>query len=98
MGFKAKARKHNPDGDKKDDSKDNKSKQGEQPCGIKGCEKFSDKSFGGRSLSIDNAIEMWVVETTQTEKVESVFARVATESGRKKISQMTHTDFTFSFH
>jgi hypothetical protein len=39
-----------------------------------------------------------VVETTQTEKVEFVFARVATESGRKKISQMTHTDFTFSFN
>ena len=59
MGFKAKARKHNPNGDKKDDSKGKKSKQGEQPCGIKDCENFSDKSFGGRSLSIDNAIEMW---------------------------------------
>jgi hypothetical protein len=59
MGFKAKARKHNPNGDKKDDSEGKKSKQGEQPCGIKGCENFSDKSFGGRSLSIDNAIEMW---------------------------------------
>ncbi|MDP6334251.1 MAG: hypothetical protein QF479_06410 [Candidatus Poseidoniaceae archaeon] len=59
MGFKAKARKHNPDGGKKDDSKNNKSKNGEQPCGVKGCEKFSDKSVGGRSLSIDNAIEMW---------------------------------------
>ena len=59
MGFKAKARKHNPNADKKDDSKGKKFKQGEQPCGIKGCENFSDKSFGGRSLSIDNAIEMW---------------------------------------
>ena len=59
MGFKAKARKHNPDGDKKDGAKGNKSKEGELPCAIKGCEKFADKSFGGRSLSIDNAIEMW---------------------------------------
>ena len=26
---------------------------------ISGCEKFADKSLGGRSLSLDNALDMW---------------------------------------
>ena len=36
-----------------------KSNAGELPCAIKGCEKFADKSLGGRSLSLDNALDMW---------------------------------------
>ena len=59
MGFKAKARKHNPDGNKKDDAKGKKSNEGELACAVKGCEKFADKRNGGRSLSIDNAIDVW---------------------------------------
>jgi hypothetical protein len=59
MGFKAKARKHQSSDDKNEDIGEKKKKQGEQPCGVNDCEKFSDKSFGGRSLSMDDAIEMW---------------------------------------
>ena len=33
--------------------------EGEIPCGVNTCEKFADKSFGGRSLSIDNAVDVW---------------------------------------
>ena len=44
---------------KKDDPKSKKSNQGELPCAIKGCEKFADKNLKGRSLSLDNALEMW---------------------------------------
>lgn len=60
MGFKAKARKHkgNSDNDS-DDKKNSSAKEGEIPCGIKSCDGFADKSFGGRSLSIDNAIDVW---------------------------------------
>jgi hypothetical protein len=61
MGFKSKARKHQSSGD--DDANDSTStstkKEGEQPCCVKDCTGFADKSFGGRSLSIDNAIETW---------------------------------------
>jgi hypothetical protein len=34
-------------------------KPGEIPCGVKGCEDFSDKHLGGRSLSQDDAIDVW---------------------------------------
>jgi len=59
MGFKAKARKHMSNDSKKEDAKSKKSNQGELSCAIKGCDKFADKSLKGRSLSLDNAIEMW---------------------------------------
>ena len=59
MGFKAKARKHMSSDVKQEDPKKKKSNQGELPCAIKGCEKFADKSLKGRSLSLDNALEMW---------------------------------------
>ena len=59
MGFKAKARKHMSNGNNKDDQKKKKSDQGELLCAIKGCEKFADKKLKGRSLSLDNALEMW---------------------------------------
>ena len=60
MGFKAKARKHKGNSD---DSSEGKKKPsvivGDIPCGIKSCDGFADKSLGGRSLSIDNAIDVW---------------------------------------
>ena len=60
MGFKAKARKHKADAGENVDKKAKKStKEGEVPCGINSCDNFADKSFGGRSLSIDNAIDVW---------------------------------------
>ncbi|MBQ71101.1 MAG: hypothetical protein CMA65_06420 [Euryarchaeota archaeon] len=60
MGFKSKARKYRSDsGDDANATKKSATKEGELPCGIKGCSKFADKSMGGRSLSIDNAIDTW---------------------------------------
>jgi hypothetical protein len=60
MGFKAKARKHKSDAGETNDSTSKKTKkEGEIPCGVNTCDKFADKSFGGRSLSIDNAIDVW---------------------------------------
>ena len=60
MGFKAKARKHRSDAGEDTEKKDaKKSKEGEIPCGIRDCSKYADKNMGGRSLSIDNAIETW---------------------------------------
>ena len=45
--------------DKQDDPKKKRSNQGELPCAIKSCENFADKKLKGRSLSLDNALEMW---------------------------------------
>jgi hypothetical protein len=60
MGFKAKARKHKADsGNESDVEKKPAAKEGEISCGIKSCDGYADKSFGGRSLSIDNAIDVW---------------------------------------
>jgi hypothetical protein len=59
MGFKAKARKHRKDNGE-DDKKTAVSKnEGELPCGVRDCENFADKAVGGRSLSVDDAIDMW---------------------------------------
>jgi len=60
MGFKAKARKHKAEAGENVDKKAKASKkEGEIPCGINSCDNYADKSFGGRSLSIDNAIDVW---------------------------------------
>lgn len=59
MGFKAKARKHRKDSDTDKSEAKKKSNTGELPCAIKSCEKYADKSLGGRSLSLDNALDMW---------------------------------------
>ncbi|HJL97555.1 MAG TPA: hypothetical protein QF401_05320 [Candidatus Poseidoniaceae archaeon] len=60
MGFKAKARKHKADsGNDSDTEKKSIAKEGEISCGVKNCDGYADKSFGGRSLSIDNAIDVW---------------------------------------
>lgn len=37
----------------------NVQKSGEIDCGIKSCDGFSDKHMGGRSVSQDDAIDVW---------------------------------------
>lgn len=59
MGFKAKARKHRKDDDRDEKKQKKAAKEGEVPCGVRDCDNFADKSMGGRSLSIDDAIDMW---------------------------------------
>ena len=59
MGFKAKARKHRKDDDSDKTVSKKKSDQGELMCAIKDCAKYADKKLGGRSLSLDNALDMW---------------------------------------
>ena len=59
MGFKAKARKHRADSGETDEKKKTAKKEGEVPCCINSCDGFADKHMGGRSLSIENAIETW---------------------------------------
>jgi len=60
MGFKAKARKHKSDSENDSDTtKKSSAKEGEISCGVKNCDGYADKSFGGRSLSLDNAIDVW---------------------------------------
>ena len=59
MGFKAKARKHRDKDTSTKDSRKKKSMQGDLVCAISGCDKYADKSLGGRSLSLDNALDMW---------------------------------------
>ena len=59
MGFKSKARKHRKDAGKDTEKKSSSPKEGEIPCCVNSCDGFADKSFGGRSLSVDNAIDMW---------------------------------------
>ena len=60
MGFKAKARKHKPDSENDSDlTKKSSAKEGDIACGVKTCDGYADKSFGGRSLSLDNAIDVW---------------------------------------
>jgi hypothetical protein len=59
MGFKAKARKHRKDAGEEETTKTKTVKEGELPCGVRDCDNFADKSMGGRSLSIDDAIDMW---------------------------------------
>ncbi len=59
MGFKARARKHRKDAGEDGAKTTAAEKGGELPCAVKGCNNFADKSLGGRSLSVDDAIEMW---------------------------------------
>jgi len=40
-------------------SSDSSGKESEIPCGVKGCDGFSDKHVGGRSLGMDDARDMW---------------------------------------
>ena len=59
MGFKANARKHQKKSGADKKKATSTKKEGVISCGIKSCDGFADKSFGGRSLSIDNAIDVW---------------------------------------
>ena len=59
MGFKAKARKYRKDDDSDKTVSKKKSNHGELMCAIKDCAKYADKKLGGRSLSLDNALDMW---------------------------------------
>ena len=43
-------------------------KEGELPCGVRDCDNFADKSMGGRSLSVDDAIDMWGSNGYETRK------------------------------
>ena len=56
MGFKKKARANRAPKAKKVKSDE---EEGEVPCDVAGCEKWADKRFGGRSIAIDNAIDVW---------------------------------------
>ena len=58
MGFKARARKTKADSGKDDKAKAKKN-AGETSCAVKSCDKWADKNLGGRSLSFDDATEMW---------------------------------------
>ena len=68
MGFKAKARKHRKDAGEEETTKAKVVKEGELPCGVRDCENYADKSMGGRSLSIDDAIDMWGQSGYETRK------------------------------
>jgi hypothetical protein len=59
LGFKAKARKHRKDAGEDVTKQKSTKATGEMPCGVRDCENFADKAVGGRSLSIDDAIDMW---------------------------------------
>ena len=59
MGFKARARKHRQDSGEETEKKSSKNTEGEIACGVTSCDNFADKQFGGRSLSVDNAADMW---------------------------------------
>ena len=48
-----------PISSKKKSKKEKVEKTGETPCGISGCDGWSDKHMGGRSLSQENAIDVW---------------------------------------
>jgi hypothetical protein len=57
MGFKAKARKHRSDAGEDDSEKKATKFDGEQPCGISGCENLAHKSVGGSSMYNYEAID-----------------------------------------
>jgi len=68
MGFKAKARKHRKDNGDDEKKTTASKKEGELPCGVRDCENFADKAMGGRSLSVDDAIDMWGLSGYQERK------------------------------
>ena len=59
MGFKSKARKHRKDSGEDEKKSSSKVKEGTEPCSINDCDNWADKSMGGRSLSIENAEDVW---------------------------------------
>ncbi len=59
MGFKAKANARRKAEGKDDSTKKSKKIEGTMPCAVDGCENWADKKLKGRSLSLDDAEEMW---------------------------------------
>ena len=61
MGFKSKARKARGESGKSEGQKRRRKElgDGEKPCCIKGCDKWADKSHGGRSIAFDNLADVW---------------------------------------
>ena len=61
MGFKSTARTAKQ-GDGGSDGKKRRRKDledGEKSCAIKSCDKWADKSHGGRSIAFDNLADVW---------------------------------------
>ena len=96
MGFKAKARKNKPQNADKGAEK-KKSSAGEVPCAVKSCDRFADKKLGGRSLSFDDATEMWGSGNFVSTKAVFEYANPVIVRGRKKTRTMICIDFTFTF-
>ena len=61
MGFKSKARKHSAARGEKKERKGLRKEldDGERVCPISGCKNWADKSHGGRSVSRENALDVW---------------------------------------
>lgn len=59
MGFKAKAKKYKKESGEEEKKTSSKSSEGTEPCSINDCDNWADKSMGGRSLSIENAEDVW---------------------------------------
>ena len=59
VGFKEKARKHREASGENTDKKKHQAREETMKCGIKECDNWSDKSTGGRSLSLQNAQDVW---------------------------------------
>ena len=97
MGFKAKARKHRKDNPNTDVDRRKKSNKGDLACAINNCDKFADKSLGGRSLSMDNALDMWGQGNFTPSKEEHVYVNHVTGHGKRKIKMTIPTSFSFTF-
>ena len=61
MGFKSKARKHREARGEKKERKGRRKElgDGERACTISSCKNWADKSHGGRSISRENALDVW---------------------------------------
>ena len=59
MGFKARARNHGEAKGESSENKKRKKKEGELHCSINSCDNWADKSMGGRSISRNNAQDVW---------------------------------------
>lgn len=59
MGFKSRARKHREARGETSEKKSSKKKEGELSCGVKSCDGWADKSLGGRSISLNDAQDVF---------------------------------------
>ncbi|HIG03425.1 MAG TPA: hypothetical protein EYQ53_03460 [Candidatus Poseidoniales archaeon] len=58
MGFKAKANAHRK-ATSGDEKKKGKKNEGTLPCAVNDCDNWADKKMKGRSLSLNDAEDMW---------------------------------------